>query len=143
MTRSPRWDVLGLGCVAVDDLLYLPAFPSPETKVRVSRRERQCGGLTGTALVAAARMGARCAFAGVLGDDADSRFVLDTFGREGVDVGSLVRRPGARPIHSTILIDQSAHTRTILFDLAGSVGASAATCWPRPCATCGPTASGG
>ena len=55
------WDVLGLGCVAVDDLLYVPSFPEPDSKMRVRRRERQGGGLTGNALVAAARLGGRCA----------------------------------------------------------------------------------
>ncbi len=117
------WDVLGLGCVAVDDLLYIPAYPPPDSKVRVRRRERQGGGLTGTALVAAARLGARCAFAGVLGDDDDSRYVEEAFRREGVDTSPVVRRTGARPIRSTILVDESQHTRTIFFDLAGSTGA--------------------
>src|SRR5947208_10271404 len=117
------WDVLGLGCVAVDDLLYVPAYPQPEAKVRVRRRERQGGGLTATALVAAARLGARCAFAGVLGDDEDSRFVLDALAREGVDVEPSVRRSAARPIRSTVIIDETHHTRTIFYDLAGTVGA--------------------
>src|SRR5690348_3708416 len=86
-TPSPmlRWDILGIGCSAVDDLLYGEAYPTADTKVRVRRRERQCGGLTATALVAASRLGARCAFAGVLGDDENSRFVLDALSREGVD----------------------------------------------------------
>jgi sugar/nucleoside kinase (ribokinase family) len=120
-----RWlrDVLGLGCVAVDDLLYVSEYPPADAKVRVRRRDRQCGGLTGTALVAAARLGARCAFAGVLGDDADSHFVLDCFQSEGIDTGTVVVRPGARPIRSTIIVDETQHTRTIFFDLAGSTGA--------------------
>src|SRR5262249_31453194 len=120
---SPRWDVLGIGCTAVDDLLYVEAYPAPDTKVRLRRRERQGGGLTATALVAASRLGARCAFAGVLGDDEDSRFVIDTLSREGIDVGPLVRRPSARPLHSTTLVDESHPTRTILYDLAATVGA--------------------
>lgn len=53
-----QWDVLGLGCAAVDDLLYVASFPVPDSKTRVLRAERQCGGLTATALVAAARLGA-------------------------------------------------------------------------------------
>lgn len=51
-------DVLGLGCAAVDDLLYVPAYPPADAKVQVRRRESQCGGLTGNALVAAARLAA-------------------------------------------------------------------------------------
>jgi sugar/nucleoside kinase (ribokinase family) len=119
------WDILGLGCVAVDDLLYVPSYPAADAKVRVRRRERQCGGLTATALVAAARLGARCAFAGVLGTDEDSQFVVDCFRREGIDVRNLLRRPDARPIHSTIIVDETRLTRNIFFDLTGSVGAAA------------------
>jgi sugar/nucleoside kinase (ribokinase family) len=125
VTANPQFDVLGLGCVAVDDLLYVPGYPPADTKVRVRRRERQCGGLTATALVAAARLGARCAYAGTLGPDPDSAFVVQCFQREGIDVTHLARRPDARPIHSTIIVDESQHTRTIFFDLAGSVGAPA------------------
>ncbi len=120
----PDLDILGLGCVAVDDLLYLPAFPQPEQKVRIRMRQRQCGGLTATALVAAARLGARCAYAGVLGDNELSSFVRATFQREAVDLTWLLTRPDARPIHSTILVDESARNRTVLFDLTGTVGAA-------------------
>ncbi len=116
-------DLPGLGCVAVDDLLYIDQFPAPDSKVRILRRERQCGGLTATALVAAARLGSRCAYAGTLGTDENSRFVMSTFQREGVDVTHLRIQPDARPIHSTIIVDTRRQTRTILFDLAGSVGA--------------------
>ncbi len=123
VAHSFRWDVLGLGCVAIDDLLYVETFPAPETKVRVRRRERQCGGLTATGLVAAARLGARCAYAGVLGHDPASEFVLATLQREGIDTRHTLRREQARPIHSTIIVDETHHTRTIFFDLTGATGA--------------------
>ena len=51
----PWWDVLGLGIAAVDDLLYVDAYPRPDSKVAVRARQRQGGGLTATALVAAAQ----------------------------------------------------------------------------------------
>jgi sulfofructose kinase len=124
MNSPQSWDILGLGCVAVDDLLFLDAFPQPDTKVRIKGRDRQCGGLTGNALVAAARLGARCAFAGALGDDEASQFVLQTFQREGIDVSLVRMQPNATPIRSTILVDQSKDTRTVLFDLTGTTGAS-------------------
>src|ERR1044071_3929876 len=81
-----KLDVLGLGCAAVDDIFYVEQYPPPDAKIHVLKRERHCGGLTATALVAAARLGARCAFAGTLGYDEGSEFVLETFRREGVDV---------------------------------------------------------
>jgi sugar/nucleoside kinase (ribokinase family) len=117
------WDVLGIGCVAVDDLLHVAAYPPADAKVRVSRRERQCGGQTATALVAAARLGSRCAFAGVLGDNPDSDFVRSALGREGIDLSAAVRRPDARPIHATVIVAGDGQTRTIFYDLTGSAGA--------------------
>ena len=54
-----------------------------DSQLPVRRRERHCGGLAATALVAAARLGCRCAYAGTLGDDDYSRFVIDRFGEEG------------------------------------------------------------
>src|SRR5262245_30544732 len=125
-TAAPRgvagWDIVGLGCVAVDDLLYLDSFPTPDTKVLLRGRQRQCGGLSGNALVAAARLGARCAYAGTLGDDEASRYLLATLRAEGVDVSTVRIVEGARPIRSAVLIDQSRHTRTVLADLTGTVG---------------------
>lgn len=124
MSSDPSIDVLGLGCVAVDDLKYVAAFPAADGKQQVIGRQRQCGGLTATALVAAARLGARCAFAGVLGDDDLSQFALACLRREGIDLTHVVRQPTARPIHSTIVVDETRQTRAILYDLEGAVGAS-------------------
>ena len=109
-------DVLGLGVTAVDDLLYVDGWPEPDSKTPLLRRERQCGGLAATALVAASRLGARCAYAGVLGDDELSRYVLGRLNEERVLTDSVVVRSEARPIHSTIVVDVSNNTRTILFD---------------------------
>lgn len=116
-------DILGLGFAAVDELLYVDAYPAADAKTPVRRRERQCGGLTATALVAAARMGCRCAYAGVLGDDEHSRFVIQRFREEGVDVTHVRRRTEARPVRSTVIVDGQRHTRTILYDLSGVTGA--------------------
>ena len=63
---STTYDILGLGVLAVDDLLYAREYPPADVKTRLSHRERQCGGLTGAALIAAARLGATCAYAGML-----------------------------------------------------------------------------
>jgi sulfofructose kinase len=65
--------------------------------------------------VAAARLGARTAFFGALGNDELSTFTLREFGREGVDCAAVLRREDASPLHSTIIIDQSNGQRVILF----------------------------
>jgi sulfofructose kinase len=116
LTPSDRFDVLGLGIVTVDDLLYAECYPPAESKVRVRLRLRQCGGLTGTALVAAARLGARCGFAGALDDDEMSRFIREALGREGVDLRWIDPAHPRRPIHSTIVVDDRDRSRTIFFE---------------------------
>jgi sulfofructose kinase len=121
-------DILGLGCAAVDELLYVDAFPAADAKVQVRRRERHCGGLTATALVASARLGCKCAYASSLGDDDHSRFVLERLKEEGIDTRCVRRLPEARPVRSTIIVDQSQQTRAILFDLDGVYGADPS--WP-------------
>jgi sulfofructose kinase len=119
-------DILGLGAVAVDDLLFLDEFPRPDSKIPIRRQERHAGGLAGTALVAARRMGRACDYAGTLGDDEFSRFVISRFEAEGVSLRHLVRRPGARPFHSIIVVDAATKTRTILLDEQNVIGPDSA-----------------
>jgi sugar/nucleoside kinase (ribokinase family) len=118
-----HWDVLALGNVAVDDLLYVPAYPPPDTKTRIARSQRQCGGLAATALVAAARLGARCAYAGVLGDNELSHFVEAALRSEGIEISHVVRHDDALPTHSTIIVDVANGTRNIFFEARGRCGA--------------------
>ncbi len=128
MTTS--FDILGLGCVAVDDLLYVAAFPPADAKMPIRRYERQCGGLAATALVAAARLGSKCAYAGTLGEDELSQFVFQRLHDEGVNTSLIRHREDAKPIHSFIVVDETEQTRTILYDLKGVYGAEPG--WPEP-----------
>jgi sulfofructose kinase len=120
----PQFDVLGLGCVAVDDLLYVERYPAPDSKARVLRRQRQGGGLTGTALVAAARMGASCHYAGCLGNDDLSQFYRQRLGEEGIGLDYAKCDERIRPVHSIVVVDETTHTRTILFDMEGGARAA-------------------
>jgi sulfofructose kinase len=126
MMNSPatnRFDVIGLGCVAVDDLLYVPSYPPADGKVRVERTTRRFGGLTGAALVTAARMGAHCAYAGCLGMDEFSQSVAANFFGEGVDVSHAPRLPEAKVIHATVVVGNDAGSRNIFYEADGLVGA--------------------
>ncbi len=98
------FDVLGIGVAAVDDLVRVARFPDPDTKVRVTDMERVCGGLCATALVAAARLGATTAYAGLLGTDDLSDLVVRTLASEGVDTSNVARRPDAGPGRSIIVV---------------------------------------
>jgi len=112
--NQTTWDVLGFGAVTVDDLIYVEHYPLPDMKVAVLDKQRHGGGLVGTALVAAARVGARAAYAGILGDDDLSQYTLNEFAREGVDCAPVVIHPEARPIHSMIIVDRNNGQRSIM-----------------------------
>jgi sulfofructose kinase len=101
--KPPGIEVLGLGAVAVDDLYYLDGFPRPDEKVLVVSNERQAGGLTGTALVAAARLGCRAAYA--------------------VSTEWVVHRRGSRPYRSVVIVDRKTKSRTLLSCTDGVLGA--------------------
>lgn len=125
---SGSLDILGLGAVSVDELIYVDSYPPPDQKAHVLNIERQCGGLTATALVAAARFGAKCAYAGVLGPDELSMFTRNALEHEGISLAYLLERPEARPVHSYILVDQLKGTRNIFADARGVLGADPG--WP-------------
>lgn len=93
-----------LGSAAVDEILYVETYPLPDTKIRVARRERRCGGLTATALVAAARLGARCNYAGRLGLDHNSHLVEENFALEQIDTSHAPRGVENGVVTSTIVV---------------------------------------
>lgn len=120
--KAKRWDVLALGNCAIDDLLYVQHFPELDTKARVLRSRRECGGLAATAIVAAARLGACCAYAGALGEDELSQQVESTLANANVDVSQIVRRQDASPTHSRIVVDERG-ARTVFYEPKGFSGA--------------------
>ncbi|MCY3022404.1 MAG: PfkB family carbohydrate kinase, partial [Planctomycetota bacterium] len=117
------WDVVGIGCVSVDDLVFVPAWPAADTKLQVPRIERHFGGLTATALVAAARLGARCAFAGRLGTDALSDAVAANLLAHGIDVAHAPRSADYGVVHACIVVGNQPPTRNIFFHVPGKTGA--------------------
>ncbi len=115
------WDVLGFGTAAVDELLAVGSFPVPDRKSTLLSVERQGGGQTATALVAAARQGVRTAFCCQLGMDELSLFSLAELEKEGVDCSPCIRLSHGRPYHSFIIVDRSKNTRTILHQIGNII----------------------
>lgn len=111
---SAARDLLGFGIVAVDDLVELARFPQSGQKQRYLRKHRQGGGITGTALVAAARIGARCGYAGLLGDNELANFIREGLVAEGIEVLDTAAPTAAKPYHSIILVEREGGERTIL-----------------------------
>jgi sulfofructose kinase len=107
-------DIMGLGYVCIDLLGIVPRIPGIDESVPMLETSRQQGGLTATALVAAARLGASVGFAGAVGDDEFGKLCLQIFENEGVDASQTVIVPGGTTAFSFVLIDEKTGKRTII-----------------------------
>ena len=68
-TNKASIEVFGIGQCSLDYIGKIQAYPPPDRKCEFTDMVIQGGGPVATALVALARWGVSCAFAGVLGDD--------------------------------------------------------------------------
>ncbi len=113
---EPRTEILGLGVATVDDLLMVKRFPRPNEKQQILRQTRQGGGLTGSALVAAARMGCRCGYIITLGEGELSAFTRRELTREGISLLERAGRPEAEPYHAIIITEETTGERSVMWD---------------------------
>jgi sugar/nucleoside kinase (ribokinase family) len=124
-----RFELLGVGECSLDTQLAIDVLPVSGGKVRVREWCERPGGQVATAVLAAARLGLRAAYAGALGDDARAEPVLAPLVRAGVDVTGVVRVPGAATRSAVILVERGSGERSVLGfrdeRLAGGRGALA------------------
>jgi len=95
-------DVVGLGLSTLDILVRLTEFPTWERGTQLASCRLDGGGPVGTAMVAAARLGARAGYVGIAGTDRMAELKLETMVAAGVDLSHLVRREG--PEGAVILV---------------------------------------
>lgn len=107
-------DIITLGYSAFDYLAIVPRMPEQDTKLVIEELVKQGGGPAATAAATAARLGARTAFIGQIGDDDLGDFMLREFDKDGVDTSRVVRCHGASQF-SFIIVDKSTGKRTILW----------------------------
>ncbi len=110
------FDVVGIGLNAVDYLCYVPRFPVPGEKLRMTAFSRQGGGQAATALVALSRWGLKTMYVGNVGGDEHGRLSLSLLREEGVDISRTRVVPGATSQFAIILVQEGSGERTILWD---------------------------
>lgn len=103
--------------VVVSDADPVPVFGEHERVVEAVRLT--VGSSSAIAACGAARLGLRVAFAGVVGDDAFGRFMLDAMASRGIDVSACTIDP-ARPTGATVILT-SGSDRAMLTAL-GTIG---------------------
>ena len=108
------FDVVGLGCAAMDVVCLLERYPDRDEKVHALTMERHGGGPVGTALTAVARLGFRASFIGQVGDDFAGRFIVSEFERESIEVHPDAVQTGFGSQVSICLVDKGSGDRTVI-----------------------------
>lgn len=110
---TPAFEIVGIGVSTVDVLALVEHFPSGEEVQQAFELEVQGGGPVATALVAAARLGARTAMLDSLGDDWRARQILEQFVQAGVSVEHIRQHPDASSATACVLVRRGGE-RTII-----------------------------
>lgn len=114
---SKRYDVLGVGIAAVDDLCYVSTYPPVDCKIPIDSSMRQGGGPACTAIAAVGSLGGRAAYIARFGDNELSKFMKSALESHGVDISHIVADPNGGPYHSFIVVDSFGH-RNVFYDPA-------------------------
>jgi len=114
---TERYDVLGAGIAAVDDLCYVSTYPPVDCKIPIHSSIRQGGGPACTAIAAVGSLGGRAAYIARFGDNELSKFMKSALESRGVDISHIVHDPDGGPYHSFIVVDHSGH-RNVFYDPA-------------------------
>ncbi len=107
--------VFGIGQCSLDYIGKIEAYPPPDRKCEFVDMVTQSGGPVATALVALARWGISCAFAGVLGDDLFGRMIRESLETEGIDAAGVMIRKGKDSQFAFIVAEPGLGRRTIFW----------------------------
>lgn len=108
--------IVGIGACVMDTLINVPTYPREDTKMRAVSSKAAGGGPTATGLVAAAKLGVPAGFIGVLSDDGGGKFLMEDFGKYGVDTEHITVESGYRSFTSVIWLAADSTSRTCVFD---------------------------
>lgn len=111
----PAVEILGLGASTVDVLSLVEHLPAEDENMRALEISVQGGGPVATAIVTAARLGARTAMLDVLGDDWRSAVIRGEFEGAGVETRYLQVVSGATSPTSCILVKKDSGARSIVW----------------------------
>lgn len=110
MNDQPQ--IVGLGLATLDVLIRLKDMPTWEGWNRADGFCFDGGGLVGTAMVAASKLGARVGFVGTAGSDESAELKLKSFRECGVDLSRLVRREGPEDQVVIVYVNSETGERT-------------------------------
>ena len=107
--------IVGIGANVFDTLYTVGNYPKEDTKMRADDVKSSGGGPVGTGIVAASKLGAKCAFIGNLSDDNGGVFLKNDFEKYGVDTRYIKIKPGYDSFCSCIWLAKETASRTCVF----------------------------
>lgn len=106
--------LLFVGCATLDTIASVDTYPVADSRTIANEFITAGGGPAATAAVAAARLGARTAFAGVIGDDDEGERIVAGLEAEGVDTSAILRVNNRRSGASLIIVSDGNESRAIV-----------------------------
>lgn len=108
-------EIVGIGANVMDTLFRLDAFPTEDTKKKATCVTQSGGGPCGTGLVAAAKLGAKCAYLGNGSSDRAGEFLREDFKKWGVSTEYMRQIPDTTAFVSCIWLSDETASRTCVF----------------------------
>jgi len=109
------FDVTGMGCVSIDYLGKVSAWPDKGLKTPMDTFIIQGGGLVATALVTVAKLGGKARFSGFLGTSPTATSARENLQRAHVDTSLILHMESAEPIIAMVITEAEKGERTIFF----------------------------
>lgn len=110
-----EFEIAGYDMPCVDLAVNVDVFPKPNGGTGINAMSWQGGGKVATGMVAAARLGAKCAMIGAVGSDDYGEFCLRDFERHGIDISGMKTRQGETTSLSIVLSDRETQGRSIVY----------------------------
>ncbi len=107
--------IVGIGANVCDTLIKVPNYPQEDTKLRADAVIQSGGGPCATGLVAASKLGEKCAYIGALTDDSAGKFLIKDLEKYGVSTEFVTIKPGFTSFSSYIWLSQQSESRTCVF----------------------------
>ena len=107
--------IVGIGANVLDTIYRLDTYPQQDTKQKAASITECGGGPCTTGLVAAAKLGATCAYIGNVSEDATGKFLTEDLSFYGVDTSLVTSIPGTTGFRSCIWLADDSASRTCVF----------------------------
>lgn len=114
------YDIVGFDLPCMDLNVNIPHLPEPDGGTKAQQLSWQGGGKVATGMVTAARLGAKCAMMGVVGDDIFGRFCISDFQRHNIDTESMSIAADTDTSLSIVLSAKSTNSRSFVFKNGGT-----------------------